>query len=194
TLGSGHGQFAALRILLNAGRGERTGGVGQHCPDRLNEALPVAQRYPEPLEIALCQLRQHIAVDCVLDEALGVPFQADRCEPLGNAFHGTSRRLRAMGRSNTIRSVLLTVIMYLRARSDWKAINSVSGATANSAQDATRAKDLSKLPRIRKQRLHLDLDKGRRGQGFLPAGSAASRRSISARLICGRYCIFSPKH
>src|SRR5262249_56232951 len=125
TVGRAHGQFAALRILLNAGRGERTGGVGQHCPDRLNEALSVAQRYPELFEIAFRQLRQHIAVDRVLDEALGVPFQADRCEPLGNAFHGTSRRLRAMGRSNTIGSVLLTVIMYLRARSDWKAINSL---------------------------------------------------------------------
>ena len=107
TLGGGQAGFAALPILLIAARGERTAGVGKHRPDRLNEALPVAQRYPELFEIAFCQLRQHIAVYRVLDEALGVPFQADRCEPLGDAFHGTSQK-RSAERLPTITATCLS--------------------------------------------------------------------------------------
>jgi len=60
--------------------------------------------------------------------------------------------------------------MYLRARSDWKAINSLFRGCCPFSPKCNTAKDLSKLPRIREQRSHLGRDKGRRGQGFLPAG------------------------
>src|SRR5262249_37951411 len=77
------------------------------------------------------------------------------------------------GEVTTIRSVLLTVIMYLRAQSDWKPINSLFRAAANSAHDATRAKGLRNC-----------LVFEGNDQGFLLARSAASRQSISARLMC----------
>jgi hypothetical protein len=56
----------ALPIL--SGRDERSGRAGDHRPDRLNEALPVAQWDPELLEIVFCQLRQNFTVDRILNE------------------------------------------------------------------------------------------------------------------------------
>src|ERR1700757_4161030 len=85
TLGSAG--LPALRIL--SGCDERSGRAGDHRPDRLNEALPVAQRYPELLEIAFCQLRQHIAVDGVLDECRLITPEAEVSQPTANV-HGSA--------------------------------------------------------------------------------------------------------
>ncbi|MGC1947475.1 MAG: hypothetical protein WA679_07935, partial [Pseudolabrys sp.] len=62
-----HGQVTALgsiarRILPDFARDERTRRAASHRLDRLDETLPVAQRYPELFEIAFGQLRQHISV------------------------------------------------------------------------------------------------------------------------------------
>src|SRR5262249_3213339 len=52
----------------------------------------MAERNAEVLEVLLGQIADDREVDGVISEALGVLAQADRCQPLGNAFHGTSRR------------------------------------------------------------------------------------------------------
>jgi hypothetical protein len=83
-LGSGRPGLPALHLPPNCPRDERTGRAGGHRPDRLNEALPVAQRYPELLEIALCQLRQHIAADRVLDECRLITPEAEVSQPAAN--------------------------------------------------------------------------------------------------------------
>src|SRR5262249_1513276 len=88
-LGSTHAGLPALHILPSSARDERTGRVGEHGPDRLNEALPVAQRHPELLEIALCQLRQHIAVDRVLDECRLISSEPQVSQPTANV-HGSA--------------------------------------------------------------------------------------------------------
>src|SRR4029453_17187561 len=53
-------------------------------------AMP--QQNAEILEVLLCQVAEDRKINGVIAEPLGVLTQADRCEPLGNAFHGTSRR------------------------------------------------------------------------------------------------------
>src|ERR1700730_17331448 len=83
-LGSGRAGLPALRLLLTFARDERAGRVGEHRPDRLKEALSVAQRYPELFEIAFCQLRQHITVDCVLDECRLISSEAKVSQPTAN--------------------------------------------------------------------------------------------------------------
>jgi hypothetical protein len=50
-LGSGRRAVAALRIFPNLAGGERSGRVSAQRPDRLDEALSVAQRYPKLFEI-----------------------------------------------------------------------------------------------------------------------------------------------
>src|SRR5262249_10333683 len=50
------------------------------------------QQNAEILEVLLCQVAEDRKINGVIAEPLGVLTQADRCEPLGNAFHGTSRR------------------------------------------------------------------------------------------------------
>ena len=77
-----------MRILSNSAR-ERSGRGGEHRPNSLNEALPVAQRYPELFEIAFCQLRQHIAVDRVLDEQRLIAFETEVSQPAANV-HGSA--------------------------------------------------------------------------------------------------------
>src|SRR5262245_18978217 len=53
-------------------------------------AMP--QQNAEILEVLLCQVAEDRKLNGVMNEPLGVLTQADRCEPLGNAFHGTARR------------------------------------------------------------------------------------------------------
>src|SRR5262245_66656829 len=53
-------------------------------------AMP--QQNAEIFEVLLCQVAEDRRINAVIAEPLGVFSQADRCEPLGNAFHGTSRR------------------------------------------------------------------------------------------------------
>src|SRR6516162_5401148 len=53
-------------------------------------AMP--QQNAEILEVLLCQVAEDRKINGVIGEPLGVLTQADRCEPLGNAFHGISRR------------------------------------------------------------------------------------------------------
>src|SRR5262245_4230499 len=53
-------------------------------------AMP--QQNAEILEVLLCQVAEDRKINGVMNESLGVLTQADRCEPLGNAFHGTARR------------------------------------------------------------------------------------------------------
>src|SRR5215470_2742367 len=53
-------------------------------------AMP--QQNAKILEVLLCQVAEDRKINGVVGEPLGILTQADRCEPLGNAFHGTSRR------------------------------------------------------------------------------------------------------
>src|SRR5262245_40329068 len=53
-------------------------------------AMP--QQNAEVLEVLLCQVAEDRKINGVIAEPLRVLTQADRCEPLGNAFHGTSHR------------------------------------------------------------------------------------------------------
>src|SRR6266478_7465401 len=88
-LGSSHAGLPALRTPSNSARDEGTGRAGGHRPNSLNEPLPVAQRYPELFEIAFCQLRQHIAVDRVLDECWLISSEAQVSQPAANV-HGSA--------------------------------------------------------------------------------------------------------
>src|SRR5206468_2264093 len=54
-LGSRHARLPAWRILADCARGARTVRFGERRPDGLDEPLPVAQGYPELLEIVLRQ-------------------------------------------------------------------------------------------------------------------------------------------
>src|SRR5262249_43495482 len=87
-LGGSHPRLRGLCISPNC-CDERIGRAGGHPPNGPNEALPVAQRYPELLEIALCQLRQHIAVDRVLDECRLITLEAEVSQPAANV-HGSA--------------------------------------------------------------------------------------------------------
>src|SRR5207248_10654068 len=93
-------------------RDERTGRVGEHRPNSLDEPLPVAQRYPELFEIVFCQLRQHIAVDRVLDECRLVSAQAQVSQPATNIHNG------ALIRSRLIIILLTNRVQHIRAEVD----------------------------------------------------------------------------
>src|SRR6266481_7807509 len=82
---------------LNCARDERTGRAGGYRPDSLNQALPVPERYPELLEIALGQLRQHIAVDRVLDERRLITPEAEGSQPAANV-HSSALSVPASSR------------------------------------------------------------------------------------------------
>src|SRR5262249_60576751 len=83
TLGSGGARRPARRFLSDCAR-ERTGRLGKPRPDRLDQPLPVAQRYPELFEIIFRQLRQHVAIDRILDECLLVLSQPKFSQPAAN--------------------------------------------------------------------------------------------------------------
>src|SRR5262249_43356973 len=57
-------------------------------PDRLDQPLAVAQRYPELFEIAFRQVRQHVAVDRVLDEGPLVASEAQVSQPVADVHGG----------------------------------------------------------------------------------------------------------
>src|SRR5262245_42090183 len=60
--------------------------------DRAQDLAAMPQQNAEILEVLLCQVAEDRKINGVIGEPLGVLTQADRCEPLGNAFHGISRR------------------------------------------------------------------------------------------------------
>src|SRR4029453_6825806 len=64
--------------------------------DRMQHLAAMPQQDSEILEVLLRQMAEDREVNSVLGEALGVLSQSERCQPLGDAFHGTSRRWKAI--------------------------------------------------------------------------------------------------
>jgi hypothetical protein len=64
--------------LSGFARDRCTGRTPSHRLDRPDQALPVAQRYPELFKIVFSQLRQHIKIDSVLDERWRVLFELEK--------------------------------------------------------------------------------------------------------------------
>src|SRR5256885_1798514 len=70
---------------------DRPGTAGGDCarkvarrPDRPQDALPVAQRDTKLFKIAICQIRQHVAVDRIFDEYGLVFFKSDFLQPVAD--------------------------------------------------------------------------------------------------------------
>jgi hypothetical protein len=83
TLGSRHARLPGLSVLPNSARHCR-GSAGERRPNCLDEALAIPHRDPELLKITFCQFRQHIAVDCVVQEQRLIAFETEGSQPVAH--------------------------------------------------------------------------------------------------------------
>jgi hypothetical protein len=79
------------RLRRGPGGSGRDAGFGQ-SGDRPHEPLAVAERDPELGQVGLGQIGEHVEIDAVLGEQLGVSAEADLLEPVAHLGH---RSLRA---------------------------------------------------------------------------------------------------